>query len=56
MGDLEDMVACGRKMLNGVLDRKGATSVGKKLIFVEQNMQVVRNQECLTFRHRASSI
>jgi len=44
MGDLEDMVACGRKMLNGVLEREGATSVGGNVIFMDQNTQVIRNQ------------
>jgi hypothetical protein len=40
MGDLENKVACGRKMLNGVLERKGATYVEKK-----------QNQEGLTLIH-----
>jgi len=52
MGDLEDVVACGGKMLNGVLERKGPTSVGKKVIFTNQNTQVIRNQEILTIIHR----
>jgi len=43
VGDLEDMVACRRKMLNGVLERRGATSVGENVIFMDQNTQVIRN-------------
>jgi len=45
MGDLEDMVACGRKMLNGVLERKVASSVrGRNVIFMDPNTQVIRHQ------------
>ena len=31
MSDLEDIVDCGRKMFNGVLERKVATSVEKSI-------------------------